>query len=95
MVASSGVMLIDQIERIPFEVEVLIYGLALSESVERLIEHHVEINFKGLVEALLLHVFASISEKVELLAALLLESLHNLGAGEISLSRVGEDADAS
>jgi len=78
LVAVAGVVLVDQVEGVPLEVEVLVDGLALPESVEGLVEEHVHIQVECLVEALLLHVLPSISKEVQLSATLLLQCLNNL-----------------
>ena len=53
-------MLVNKIEWVPLEIEVLIDGLTLPKSMEGLVQHHVDVDFEGLVEALLLHVFTVI-----------------------------------
>lgn len=58
LVTIASVMLVNQIEWIPFKVEVFVDSLALSERVEGLIEQHVQIKLEGLIESLLFHILS-------------------------------------
>lgn len=93
LVGISGEVLVYQVEWIPLPVIGEVVGLGFPERMESFIQKVVQIEVEIVLEPLGSHVFTTVAEEFELGGGHFPEGLHNLGAGEVGLTRVGKDAD--
>lgn len=89
LISISSIMLVDQVKWIPFPMVPNIVGLRLSKRVKSLIQKIVDIKMEILSETFSGHVFATITEELNFLRGEFFQGLHDFGALEVSLSRVG------
>ena len=92
MVGAAGVMLVDQVEGVPSEEDCFIESFGLAVGSKSLVVQCADIELDSGFEALLLHPWATIASESDLVVTDLLEFVHDFGAGEVTLTGVGEDA---
>lgn len=86
IVSLAHIALVDQVERVPLEVDVFIVSLGLSIGMELLILHQINVEVNSWLEALPLHPVTAIAVKLNCIIADAAQVLNDLRANEIGLS---------
>ena len=94
VISLSLVALVDEVHGVPAEVNVLVCCLGLAISMELFVAEHVHVDLNCWLEALLLHPLATIAVEGDRVTADLAQGADDLGANEISLAGVGQEADS-
>ena len=88
-------MLVDEVEWIPSEEDGFIEHLCFSVSMELFGWKSINVDFKGILKSFLLHPGASIAKELNLVSTHCLEVLNDFGPNQVSLARIGQNADGS
>lgn len=92
MIGLASEVLVDQVEWVPLVVGVLVHVSALTVGDKLLVWNHLQVEVQRWLETFLLHPVATIASELNLVAADLLELVHDLGSDQIVLARVCQDA---
>ena len=86
-------MLVDEIARVPLEVEILVGCLRLAISVERLVRHYINVEIVGRLETFAFHPLTTVASEGDAVARDSAQVLDNFGADKVGLARVCQQAD--